>query len=157
MVGVSRIYGQLWSCYYVDVNQFFTNMSNTSKKSALTIDMEVEKVPVESITVGLTKPDALGETGTMDSLLLLDLDSLNLNLLHNLTLAKTPEQVRRSNLTSASSATRDRPSIDVARGDLKTTSLSGPADPMIGTQFGANDQDMAFYGFEYQVHILTII
>lgn len=151
MVGVSRIYGQLWSCYYTDVNHFFTNMTVFGKKALASIDMEVEKVPVEAITVGVTKPDALGEK---DSLLMLDLDNLNLNLLNTLTITRTPEQARRSNLTSISSATRERPSIDIGRGEeSKNTSLSGAMDPVIGTQFGANDEDMAFYGFEYPTTI----
>lgn len=78
---------------------------------------------------------------------MLALDFEGLNLDWDLVAPKTPEQVRRSN-ASASSATRASGSIDLARGS-KTGSLSGTEGlAPLTTQFGANENDMAFFGFD---------
>lgn len=77
-------------------------------------------------------------------MLSLDLDALDLNL--DFSKLATPEQVRRSGMSNISSATR---SIDVPRGILSkgSTSLGGPESELVVTQFGANDEDMAYFGF----------
>jgi len=151
MVGVSRIYGQLWTSYQVDVSHLLTAMAN-HKNSSKSVDMLVEKAPIDAITME-QKKSSLDHLMLADPMML-DLEGLNLDLPEGFNIQdflKTPEQVRRS-MQSVSSATR--PSIDVARGglsDLKGTSLSGAElNPTMTQQFGANDEDMAYYGFGYQ-------
>jgi len=74
----------------------------------------------------------------------LDLDALKLDLDFDKLLA-TPEQNRRSLMSNHSSAAR---SIDPPRGIFsKGSSFGGSEAEQIVTQFEANDEDMAYLGF----------
>lgn len=147
MIGVSRIYGQMWTCYYSDVSTLLTNMN--SFKGTKSVDMPVKKAVLEDITLGQRNPGALIDFE--DPLKMLGFDGLDMNMFEDFKfqgVSNTPEQVRKS-MSTASSVTRANQSIDVARGgliDSRGTSLSG-AGASVGTQFGANDEDMNYYGF----------
>ena len=50
MIGVTRIYGQQWTNYCGDVNLLSSNLSHVFSK-ARSVDMVVERAPVEAITL----------------------------------------------------------------------------------------------------------
>lgn len=112
------------------------------------VDMLVQKAPIEAITLDNAPKKEIPLVNPLELLDELNLEMFNdLNFDFNNVSLKTPEHGRR--LTAASVSSSRPPSIDVGRGglfDSRGTSLSG-AEPVIGTQFGANDNDMNYYGF----------
>lgn len=134
MVGVTRIYGQQWACYYTDVNHLFSNITSRAKPESTSVDMPLQKMPKEAITL-------VQKTEIDIATLPFEFEELNLDF-DLTTLTKTPEQARKS--ISASSVSRGKQSIDVARGSMSKGSLTGTED---ANQFAANDNDASYFGF----------
>lgn len=151
MVGVTRIYGQLWNCYQGDVSELLAHMS--AFRHSKSVDMPIQKAPIETITLSNAPQKEVSLVNPLEMLEALNLDIFNDMNFNFGELPKTPEQARR--LTAASASSTRPPSIDVGRGGLFNshgTSLSG-AEPIIGTQFEANDDDMNYYGFGYLIFL----
>ncbi len=143
MIGVTRIYGQQWIAYSTEVNALYSNLSHLNDKKAASVDMQQSKAVAEDIT--LAKTANIDFNDQDPALALLDFENFNLKL----DFPQTPEQLRNS-MASATSKSRDSKSIDIARGigSLGRSTSLGSLDniPNIN-QFGANDDDMAHFGF----------